>query len=183
MLESLITSKTRIKLLLKFFLNSQTKSYLRSLENEFGGSTNAIRMELNHLEKFGLLTAAIEGNKKIFSANVNHPLFADINNILKKYMGIDQIIDQINCYVGDLQAAYLTGEFVVGNESRIINLALIGAHLDHTYIEIHIKKVEKIIQRKINYCIMTKDEMKIFKITNPVLLIWKSDEITKLVHS
>ncbi|MFN3444791.1 MAG: ArsR family transcriptional regulator, partial [Bacteroidia bacterium] len=30
MLDTLITSKTRIKLLLKFFLNSKTSSYLRN---------------------------------------------------------------------------------------------------------------------------------------------------------
>jgi len=50
MIESLITSKTRIKLLLKFFFNSQTKSYLRSMEKEFGESSNAIRIELNRFE-------------------------------------------------------------------------------------------------------------------------------------
>ena len=55
MLDSLITSKTRIKLLLKFFLNSSMKAYLRGLAEEFGESTNAIRLELNHLEEAGLL--------------------------------------------------------------------------------------------------------------------------------
>ena len=53
MLESLITSKTRIKLLLKFFLNSSTKAYLRGLEAEFGESTKAIRLELNRFEQIG----------------------------------------------------------------------------------------------------------------------------------
>ncbi|MFN5885132.1 MAG: ArsR family transcriptional regulator, partial [Bacteroidota bacterium] len=47
MLDTLITSKTRIKLLLKFFLNGNTSSYLRNLESEFGESSNAIRLELN----------------------------------------------------------------------------------------------------------------------------------------
>ena len=50
MLDSLITSKTRIKLLLKFFLNTSTHAYLRGLADEFGESTNALRLELNHLE-------------------------------------------------------------------------------------------------------------------------------------
>ena len=55
MIETLISSKTRIKLLLKFFLNSNTTAYLRSLESEFGESTNAIRIELNRLEEAGML--------------------------------------------------------------------------------------------------------------------------------
>ena len=55
MLESLITSKTRIKLLLKFFINPSTKAYLRELVKEFDASTNSIRLELNRLEESDLL--------------------------------------------------------------------------------------------------------------------------------
>jgi len=55
MINSLITSHTRVKLLKKFFLNSSTKAHLRGLESEFGESSNAIRVELNRLEGAGLL--------------------------------------------------------------------------------------------------------------------------------
>ncbi len=55
MLESLITSKTRLRLLIKFFVNSQTQSHLRGLAEEFGESTNAIRKELNNLTYAGIL--------------------------------------------------------------------------------------------------------------------------------
>jgi predicted transcriptional regulator len=72
MIETLISSKTRIKLLLKFFLNSETTSYLRHLESEFGESTNAIRLELNKLEEAGMLNSQFEGNKKIYQANKQH---------------------------------------------------------------------------------------------------------------
>ena len=75
MLETLISSRTRIKLLLKFFLNAQSKGYLRSLEHEFGESTNAIRLELNKFEEAGMLSSESEGNKKVYRANPKHPLF------------------------------------------------------------------------------------------------------------
>ena len=61
MLESLITSKTRTKLLLKFFLNPGTSAYLRGLAEEFGESTNGVRVELNRLSEAGLLESADEG--------------------------------------------------------------------------------------------------------------------------
>jgi DNA-binding transcriptional regulator PaaX len=64
MIETLISSKTRIKLLLKFFLNSNTTAYLRSLEEEFGESTNSIRIELNRFEKAGFLASHSQANKK-----------------------------------------------------------------------------------------------------------------------
>ena len=55
MLESLITSKTRLRLLIKFFLNIANKGYLNSLANEFGESTNSVRKELNNLSSAGYL--------------------------------------------------------------------------------------------------------------------------------
>ena len=49
MLDSLIKSKTRLRLLIKFFINISNKGYLNSLANEFGESTNSVRKELNNL--------------------------------------------------------------------------------------------------------------------------------------
>jgi len=176
MIESLITSKTRIKLLLKFFLNSQTKSYLRSLETEFGESTNSIRVELNRLEHAGLLDTNTDGNKKMFFANTRHPLYNDINNILKKFVGIDQIIGQVTTQIGDLQAAFLTGDFAIGKDSKIIDLALVGYKLDRPFIDTLVEKAEKFISRRIKYIILTEEEMVQFYNNKPVLLIWKSDK-------
>jgi len=179
MIESLITSKTRIKLLLKFFLNSQTKGYLRSLEAEFGESTNSIRVELNRLEKSGLLDSANEGNKKIFFANTSHPLFNDINNILKKFIGVDQIIEQVTSKIGDLQSAYLTGDFAKGQDSQIIDLALVGENLDRAYINTLITKAEGIISRKIKYIVISNAEMTQIFDNKPILLIWNADKNIK----
>lgn len=176
MLESLITSKTRIKLLLKFFLNCQTRSYLRGLETEFGESTNSIRIELNKLENAGLLSAAAQGDKKMYFANIEHPLFGDINNILKKFIGIDQIIEQITSQIGDLQAAYLTGDFAIGKDSKIIDLALVGDQLDRPFIDKLVEKSEKLISRRIKYIIVTTEEMALYFLNKPILLIWKSDK-------
>ena len=95
MIETLISSKTRIKLLLKFFLNSNTKAYLRSLQSEFGESTNAIRLELNRLEGAGMLRSEMNGNKKVFQANIKHPLFDEVHNIMLKHIGLDRIIENV----------------------------------------------------------------------------------------
>ena len=47
MLGELITSKTGLRLLIKFFFQAN-RGYLNGLANEMGESTNAIRKELNH---------------------------------------------------------------------------------------------------------------------------------------
>ena len=175
MIEGLITSKTRIKLLLKFFLNSETKSYLRSLESEFDESSNSIRVELNRLEAAGLLQASHEGNKKLFFANTSHPLFNDINSILKKMVGIDQIVEKITSQIGDLQAAYLTGDFATGHDSQIIEMVLVGNKPDRELIDRLILKAEEFISRSIKYIILSPEELiRVFR-NKPVLLIWQAD--------
>ncbi len=176
MLDSIITSKTRVKLLLKFFLNSKTKSYLRNLEQEFGESTNAIRLELNRLEGAGLLSSEVSGNRRYFKANTEHPLYNDINNILKKFVGIDKLIDRVISQIGNLDKAYITGDFAEGLDSQIIDLVLVGTNLDTKYIESLITKAGKMIERKIRYLILTCEQMEDFFRNKPSLLIWKNDE-------
>ncbi len=176
MLDSLITSKTRIKLLLKFFLNSQTKSYLRNLESEFGESTNAIRVELNRLEDAGLLQAEVSGNKKYYKANTLHPLFGDINSILKKIIGIDKLIERVVTQVGDLEKAYITGDFAKGIDSQIIDLVLVGSNLDTSFIEGLVTKAEEFITRKIRYLILNSEQMTDFFKNKPIFLIWEKDK-------
>ena len=176
MLESLITSKTRINILLKFFLNSETRGYLRNLEQEFGESTNAIRIELNRMEDAGLLDSEFVGNRKIFKANTTHPLFADINNILRKFIGIDKIIENITQRIGNLEAAYLMGSLAKGINSKIIDLALVGTDLDRAYVSKLVEKAEALIQRKIRFIILTPEEVTNYFTDMPVLLIWKKDQ-------
>jgi len=177
MLEALITSKTRIKLLLKFFLNSNNKAWLRSLETEFGESTNSIRLELNRLQHAGLLVKLDEGNKKVYQANISHPLFPEINNILLKHIGIDSIINSIVKNVGELDKVYLVGELAKGNNSNMIDLWLVGENIDKNYLLKIVEKAEKGIKRKIRYLILKEEELEDFiieKNEEELLLLWKS---------
>lgn len=174
MLQSLITSKTRVKLLLKFFLNKETKSYLRNLETEFGESTNAIRLELNRFESAGLLTAEFSGNKKFFQANAQHPLFSDIHNILKKTIGIDQVIERVTSNIGDITETYMVGDLAIGKDSNILDLILIGENIDNSYVSNLIQKAEKHIERKIRFLVLSESEKKEYLSNNRSLLIWKA---------
>ncbi len=157
MIETLISSKTRIKLLMKFFINSHTTAYLRSLESEFGESSNAIRIELNRLEQAGMLMSRMNGNKKIFQANTEHPLFLEIHNILLKQIGLDRIIENVVERLGKVERVFLIGEFSRGIDSQIIDLILIG-DIDRNYLIHLIEKVEGLIKRKIRYLIYECEE-------------------------
>ena len=75
MLESLITSKTRLRLLIKFFISQANRGYLNGLAKEMDGSTNKIRKELNNLQEAGYIKK-IKGDKIVeYEANTDHPLY------------------------------------------------------------------------------------------------------------
>lgn len=174
MLDSLVTSKTRLRLLLKFFMNSDTRSYLRSLAEEFDESTNAVRVELNRLADAGILRLYPEGNTMMYQANKDHPLFPDIISIVKKYIGIDQIVDQVIAKLGHLKVAFITGDYAEGKDSGIIDLVLVGA-INKVYMIDLIEKAEHIIGRKIRYLILTEKEYKNLKKVSgqKILLLFK----------
>lgn len=178
MLQTLISSKTRVKLLLKFFLNSETRSHLRALESEFGESSNAIRIELNRLEEAGMLSSASKGNKKIFHANQTHPLFNEIRGILMKHVGLDQVIENVIERLGDVEQVFLVGEFSKGLDSQIIDLVFVG-NIDQSYLVKLVEKVEKLIQRKIRYLNFTREEFSAQQLNNfspSPLLLWQREE-------
>jgi len=174
MIETLISSKTRIKLLLKFFVNSKTTAYLRSLESEFGESTNSIRVELNRLENAGMLESYSKGNKKIFKANTQHPLFDEIHKILLKHIGIDKIIENVIERLGEIEKVFLVGDFSKGKNSKIIDLILIG-DIDKNYLIRLIDKAEKLVNRKVRYLIYEDENNFITDINDQQLeplLLW-----------
>lgn len=174
MIEALISSKTRIKLLLKFFLNSNTKAYLRGLETEFGESTNAIRVEINRFENAGMLTSELVGNKKIFQANTQHPLFQELHNILLKHVGLDRVIENVIERLGEVDKVFLIGEFSKGSDSDIIDLIFVG-NIDKSYLINLIEKTEKLVKRKIRYVIYSDAEFNTLDLKrfDPMpLLLW-----------
>jgi hypothetical protein len=177
LLETLITSKTRIKLLLKFFLNDSSSSYLRQLESEFGESSNAIRVELNRLEDAGLLRSYTSGNRKYYQAENTHPLFKDIHSIILKYVGIDQVIEQVVNKLGDLDRVFLDGDFAEGRDNGTINFIFVGENLDSDYLLRLVGKAEKLIKRKVDYLVMGKKEFgkrATIEGNGKVLLLWES---------
>lgn len=150
MLDSLITSQTRIKLLLKFFLNPKTTGYLRQLASEFGESTNGIRVELNKLTDAQILTSHSEGRNVIYNANIQHPLYSDIRNIVLKSTGIDKVLTNIIQKIGNVQLAFIRGDYAVGKDSGLIDLILVGENINMAELERVRKKTEKLIDRKID---------------------------------
>jgi hypothetical protein len=174
MIETLITSQTRVKLLLKFFLNSGNKSYLRGLEKEFDEGSNAIRLELNRFVEAGLLKSETEGAKKLYQANTQHPLFDDLQNILRKFVGIDQLIEKVIGKLGNVKEVYLDGKIARGLNADVIDLIIIGNDINKSYLLNLVEKTEPLIGKRIRYIVFESLEGKEYVKQNQehLLLIW-----------
>lgn len=174
----LISSKTRIKLLIRFFFNPRTQSYLRELAKEFNLSTNSVREELNQLTKTKLLKSQKSGRQVFYTANTKHPLFADLKSMVGKVMGIDQVIDGIVNRLGDLEKAYLIDDYAEGKDSGIIDLVLVG-DVDQYHLNDLSRKTERYIKRKIRSLVLSRSEYNKMRSKfkdRPRLLIWEAPD-------
>lgn len=176
MLESLITSKTRVNLLLKFFMNPSTQGYLRELAAEFGESSNAVRLELNRLTDAKVLQSKADGRTIQYSANTSHPFFEELSSVVRKMVGLDQIIEKVVSELGGLDRAFLAGDYASGRDSGLIDLVLVG-EIDRSRLEPLIARTETLIQRKIRTLVVSEGEYQTLKARfaeEPVLLLWES---------
>ena len=174
----LISSKTRIKLLVRFFFNPKTSSYLRELAKEFNLSTNSVREELNQLTLTGFLNSEKNGRQVHYSANQKHPLFPELKSMVGKILGIDQVIDGIISRLGDLERAYLIDDYASGKDSGIVDLILVG-DIDQYHLNDLSRKTERYIKRKIRPLVLSREEFKKFETelkNRPSLLIWEANQ-------
>lgn len=72
---------------------------------------------------------------------------------------------------------YVTGGFAVGKDSSVIDLVLIGEHLDKSFIDTLVEKAEEMINRKIKYQVLTEDEMNHFYYKKPTGITDLGEEI------
>lgn len=153
MLEHIIKSKTRRNLLIKFFINFANKGYLNALANEFGESTNSVRKELNNLSSAGYLQKKEINNKIIYSANLDHPLFEVLQSIVRKHVGIEDIVERILENLGNVQKIIILGDYARGIDSGLIEVLIVGDNINKNYLDNIHSKIEQKIKRKINFMI------------------------------
>lgn len=156
MLGELITSKTRLRLLIKFFVSQANRGHLNGLASEMGESTNSIRRELNHLQGAGYLDKVRVNNKVEYKANVNHPLYDVLRKVVLKHLGLEDVVETVLDRMGEVDQIILVGDYAKGNDSGLIEVFLIGKDLNMDYIAQLEDKIENIIKRKVSFYLASK---------------------------
>ena len=156
MLNSLITSKTRLRMLIKFFVSAANNGYLNGLANEFNESTNSIRKELNNLSSAGYLLKSKENNRIIYNADIKHPLFKVLQKIVRQHLGLEEIVETVISRIGNLDLIALIGDYAKGIDSGFIQILIIGDKVNNEYLENLKPKIKDKISREVNFIIGNK---------------------------
>ena len=156
LLGPLITSKTRLKLLLRFFLNRNLSGYLQGLSKELNQNTNSIRVELNRLEKAGIISSEREGRIKLYRVNEQHPLTENLTTIVRKVTGVYALVDRVVGRLPGLEQVWICGELARGVQSEIIDCVLVGEELDEAYINELCGRVEELTSKSVNAQVCTE---------------------------
>ena len=174
----LITSKMRVRILMRLFQNPGQQAYLRELADEFAASTSQVREELQHLSAAGLLSGERNGRQTLYRANETHPLFPELNSMVRKALGMDRILDSILERLGNLELAFVLDDYAMGRDSGLIDLVLVGA-IDQENLSDLVRKTEGYIGRKIRVLSLTRPEFARLRpelVRRPRILLWGTDD-------
>ncbi|MFH1840928.1 MAG: winged helix-turn-helix domain-containing protein [Candidatus Shapirobacteria bacterium] len=164
MLEDIVISRVRIKLL-QAFLEAPTEIfYVRQLVRWVKEEINAVRRELERLEKAGMIAKEKRGNRVYYGFNKNYPLFSDLLSIVHKSVGLGGEIYKLRNKIGKVKFALLSGRFVrrLAVKSDSVDLLLVG-EVDLSQLAKLVKRAEEQIGREINYSVMSRDEFEFRK--------------------
>jgi hypothetical protein len=150
-LGELITSKTRLRLLIKFFVSQANRGYLNGLATEMGESTNSIRKELNHLHDAGYLQKEKSNNKINYKANTEHPMFSVLQKVILKHLGLEDAVEIVLERMGAVEQIILIGNYAKGIDSGKIEIIIVGQDLNTSYVRNLEEKLEKLINRKVAF--------------------------------
>jgi len=152
-------SKLREDLLALYFTNPNKKYYLRELERILSFSVGNIRRELIKLESTGLFLSENKGNLVYYYLNQSYPLFNELRSIIFKTSGVPKMLQNTLKKFNNIDRAFIYGSFAKGEEREDsdIDLLIIGKVDEGKLIE-EINKLERKLQREINYAIYGEED-------------------------
>jgi len=164
-LSDLITSKVRIKILELFFSNTKELYHVRGIVREITEEINAVRRELDKLEKDGVLRKEPRGNRIYYSVRPEYPFFGDLVAIVSKTMGLGKELIENRNKIGKVSFIMFSGKFVrVKDRKRDddVDILIVGEVVLPELAAL-IRKEESKRGKEINYTVMSREELEFRK--------------------
>lgn len=163
-LEALFISKVRIKLLELFLSNPGAFVYVRELVRLVDEEVNAVRRELNRMQKIGLLRSEERANRLYYQLRTDFVFYPELVRMIAKTTDLGGDIVNRQKELGSVKHATMSAALVKGRVARSheVDLLVIGRVQTHVLAEI-VKAAQQRHGHEINYTVMTEDEFRFRK--------------------
>lgn len=167
MLADLITSKSRVKLLEVFLSSPLDMFHVRELVRRTHDEINAVRRELQFLEKKSILHREPRANRVYYSLSKQYPFYFDLLGIGVKITGLGFEILKNKAKLGKIKYTMFSGKFArrLKKSSDEVDLLVVGTVV-LPELAVLIRNEEKRLGTEINYTAMNEDEFEFRKKKN-----------------
>lgn len=160
LLEELIISRVRVKMLALFLNNPSMIYHVREVVRQVGEEINAVRRELAHLEKAGMLAKEQRANRLFYRFRKEYPLYYELMELFGKTTGLGWDIVKNRAKLGKMKFAMMSGRFLRGLPHKggsDVDLLIVGSVvLPELATFVKAEEVKK--ERELNYTVMTEEE-------------------------
>jgi hypothetical protein len=172
MLSDLITSKSRVKLLTVFLTNPYEMYHVRECVRRTGDEINAVRRELQFLEKKGVLTKEQRANRVYYQLDKTYPFYFDLLTLGAKTIGLGDEILKNRIKLGKLKYIMFSGLFVRRTKKNPEDVdVLVVGDVVLPELALLIRQEESRLGIEINYAPMTEEEFVFRKKRNDPFII------------
>ena len=157
-LGQILSSNVRAEIFRLLFGVDRKELHLRDIERRSGFAIRTVRQEASKLLRLGLIQERRDGNRVYFKANIEHPLFGDICNLVMKTIGLVEVIQKA-LEGADISFAFVFGSIAAGAQKpeSDIDLFVVG-RIGLRGLSKLLKNASDALEREINSNVMTEEE-------------------------
>lgn len=164
MLTDLIISRVRVKILQFFFLAPEKMFHVREIVRRISEEINAVRRELAHLEKIGLMSKEHRANRLFYSLRRDYPLYFDLMELVVKTSGLGADLIKNKAKLGKVKFIMISGKFArnIGRGTNDVDMLMVGKVVLPEISQL-VRSEEVRREREINYTVMSEEEFEFRK--------------------
>lgn len=153
-------TKNQRLLLRLLFTNPEKSFYMQEIGKILGKKPGVFQRTLNGLVEDGFLTSEFRANSRYFQANTKHTLYPEFKKIVEKTAGVETSLQELVNSIKEIKVAILYGSFAKGKERQDsdIDLLIVGTARVEDELSKKIPRLEKQLQREINYKLYSETE-------------------------
>lgn len=163
-LTDFMVSRVRVKMIQTFLSHPGEMFYVRQLTRETKEEINAVRRELQRMEKSGMLKSEHRGNRLYYFFKPSYLFYQELLSLVAKTTGLGKAIIKNRQKLGQIKFAMFSGKYVRGlpRSNDDVELLIVGQVI-LPQLAILIRENEAKTGQEINYTVMTEDELKFRK--------------------